>query len=305
MNTRVFIGGRCLILGASGFIGSHLFRLARNSGVDVIGTTCRQEDRELVRFCLGADRVIDRVGQDFVGGVLAPVAVHCAGPPSVDACLVQREEIRRVHVDGTLQAMQDLQAVGVKQVFLSTSYVFDGARENYTEHDLCRPVNEYGRQKLEVEQWMQRNLDQPLILRLGKVVGESPGERHLFSQWWQNVRDRRPIYCTQDSALSPVSVQDVARAILVAVQQELAGVYHVAGATSCECARLAEMFLRAMSGSVPILPLPPAESRLADRRPLRTALDSSRFRKATGFDFTPLRDVLQTFAQSLRPEGSP
>jgi len=258
----------------------------------------RQAD--LALFRLGLDRIRDCLPPAFCDSDEPPWAVHCATYGALDRCFLEREASRRVNVDATLRLLDELDQLGLRQVYLSTSYVFDGERGDYSETDRCSPISEYGRQKREVELWILEHLPQALILRLDKTVGSDPQQRHLFSEWWELVRCGQPILCIADQLFAPTLVNDVAHGIRAACQRRLTGLYHLANSERFYRDQLASEFLLAVGESVPVQIRPQAEFGFADRRPQRTTLNTSRFRQATHLEFTPIREVLRVFAERLR-----
>ncbi|GFH06883.1 RmlD_sub_bind domain-containing protein [Haematococcus lacustris] len=57
--------------------------------------------------------------------------------------------------------------------------VYDGSRPHWKETDPCRPVNAYGRSKLEAEQLIQAAEPGPWVL--GLAASYSPGSKPLLS----------------------------------------------------------------------------------------------------------------------------
>ena len=75
------------------------------------------------------------------------IVVHAAALIATERCRARLEECLEVNVTGTVNVARTCAAYGVRLVYISTDYVFDGARGNYSEEDLPRPLNEYGRSK--------------------------------------------------------------------------------------------------------------------------------------------------------------
>lgn len=295
---------RFLVFGASGFIGSHLLRLLNTRGYPTVGTQSDCRDGALTKFRLGENRVLDCVDARFFDTDEPCFAVHSTTFGSVDDCCRDREASHRVNVDATLELMRELQASGVRQVYLSSSYVFDGTAGYHAEDDACAPINEYGKQKREVELWMQEHLPDALTLRLDKVVGADPRERHLFSQWWQLAERGRPIACVRGWVHSPTLVDDVVRGVLDSCRRRLAGLYHLSNSEFFHRNELARQFLRHLNRPVPVEVKPAEEFGFVDRRPEKTYLDSSRFRQVTGLQFTSMKDAFRKFAELLQ-QGEP
>ena len=293
-----------LIIGGSGFIGTHTLTLARQSGYEAIGTQCRSQRSGLLQFDVAKHRIIDCVAPSFFGGPETVLAIHCAGFGGVDACLIQQTLSRTINVERTKLLMEDLRELGARQVYLSSSYVFDGKCGPYRETDPCAPVNEYGRQKVAIEEFFMDRIDGSLILRLGKVIGDRPEESHLLTDWYALARSHRPISCIQGQVLSVTLVSDVATAVLTACQRKLRGIYHVAGNEPAGRETLARRFLAALGSDSGIELTSHEELGLSEPRPVDTSLDSNRFCSETGMEFTSISSIFGSFIDNVHSDGA-
>lgn len=91
------------------------------------------------------------------------VIIHAAAIASVEICEGNKYIADLINVAGTINAVSAAAAVGARLVFISTEYVFAG-RGNYTESDVCKPINNYGRTKMEGERAVLR-YDNSLVIR--------------------------------------------------------------------------------------------------------------------------------------------
>jgi len=289
---------RLIVVGASGFIGGHILRSAREAGVEALGTQSTARRQELTVFDLRRDRLEEKFGDACLDG---QVHVIVAGAFSqIDRCLLERDTSHAVNVEGTIRLLRDAVSLGAVPVFLSSSFVFDGRRGHYGDHDAHSPISEYGRQKAQVERFVTQELPGALVLRLDKTVGDDPAEKHLLSEWWDAVTKCRPIRCIQDQQFSPTFVDDVAQGVVLACRQGLRGVLNL---TNSECflrSELAEQFV-AESGAVSeVVQMSQTDLGFVDLRPEKSSLESSAFVRATGVRFTPMHQVMTSFLDKVR-----
>lgn len=286
---------RLLILGASGFIGRHLLRLVGERGFLALGTRSGRHTSPLRVFRSGQDRILDCIDRKFVEGDGPCWVVHATSFGSIDACRRHAVESRRVNVEGVIQVMEDLDASHIRHVVLSTSHVFDGEEGDYSEDSACRPLNLYGKQKREVEEWVLTNRPDSLVFRLDKIVGTDPQEDHLFSQWQRLVAEQRPIVCVEGMTFSPTLVEDVVEGIIEACCRNLDGLYHIAPAGCYSREELAREFL-VLTGAHAKVRVEPLEGLgLVERRPLRTNLHGVRLREATGHECSSMTSAIRAF----------
>src|SRR5580692_536617 len=197
---------RVLVVGASGFLGGHVLREATELGHLALGTRATAARPGLVRFDVRSDRLGERIPADFLRAEGELLAIVCAAVSQPDRC-ARDEEARATNVVGMKRLCEDVQDVGGGVYFLSTGFVFDGARGGYSEDDAPCPINEYGRQKLEMEEWLLAR--GALVARVVLFVGEETTERHLFTEWQRSIERRDPIVCLRGQVFSPTAVDDV------------------------------------------------------------------------------------------------
>jgi dTDP-4-dehydrorhamnose reductase len=294
---------KLLIVGASGFIGRQAIEFARISRTPAVGTRATSGDGDLVRFDLATDRIADCLPRDFLEDESPVCAAVFASICQLDRCRRERETSYLVNVTKTIGLLDDLARLGMKPVFISSSYVFDGETGYYSEESTPNPVNEYGRQKLEVEQYIAANLPGALVLRLDKIVGDNPHTQHLFSEWDRCLDEGRPITCIEGQVLSPTLAGDVARALLIAATTlDMSGLYHVANPEFFSREDLARQFALATGREAAIISKPLEEFPFDDPRPLKSYLDGSKFTLATGMRFTSMSETFARFMRQKRAE---
>lgn len=292
-----------LIIGASGFVGRNLIRHIRTSGREAVGTQSVPRCADLSAFDLYSDRILDRVPRSFFQGTEKTCVIVSAVISDMDRCLVERERSYRINVTNMITMIEDVAAVGAKPVFISSNFVFDGALGYYNETDPVSPVNEYGRHKAEVEAYLTQHLPQAFIARFDKVVSHDPTERHLLANWYRDIAAGRPVVALRDSILTPTYVEDVARALIFAAEEDLRGIYHVTNAEFFYREELARQFCRALGKEVKIISRSVQEFNFPDKRALSSYLDGSRFAALANMRFTAMSEVFRRFRQSMGSAG--
>ena len=209
---------RCLVTGASGFIGSHLAAALAAAGNEVaclVRSGSRRDflatlpvrlvegdclRRETLRAAVsGADLVFHLAGAVSAPGREAYFAVNAGGTGNlVEACREWNPSLRRlVHVSS-------ISAAGPSPRGRSLS-----------EADECRPVSDYGRSKLEAEQAVRRaGSGLPwVIVRPPNVLG--PRQKELEEAIALLRLHVRPLVGRRSSRTSIIGVWDLVRALLL------------------------------------------------------------------------------------------
>src|SRR5438552_15933248 len=135
---------RWLLLGAAGLVGTHL-RLAL-AGRDVVETSHRAQLPGTVRVDL-TDRAAT---MRLIREARPDVIVVAAANAFVEECERDPAATRVINVDAVRHVAEA--APNALLVAFSTDYVFDGRAGRYAEDDAVAPINEYGRQKVAVEE---------------------------------------------------------------------------------------------------------------------------------------------------------
>jgi dTDP-4-dehydrorhamnose reductase len=287
---------KILIVGASGFVGRHVLRLALAAGHDAVGTQSHHRGGQLIPLDLTHDRLADCLPLSWFADESAFVVLSAA-IPSPDRCRLERNVAYQTNVTGAIRLMSDAVTLGAVPIFLSSSFVFDGYRGGYADQEPRSPISEYGRQKAEVELFVERELPRGLVLRLDKTIGDDPREHHLLTEWWTQATTGRPIRCIEGQDFSVTLVDDVARGILLACERGLRGTYNLASPEHDTRERLAHRFLDAARLVVPVTSVSQSQLGFADPRSLKSWLESGAFMRATGLTFTPSRDIFASFLQ--------
>lgn len=287
-----------LIIGASGFIGRHLWDYIKAQGYEAMGTQSNADYPDLIKFNLLTDRIENLFNLNFFHTDKPVFAVICAAISQIDRCLCEKEISHKVNVDNTITLINELTQHNIKVIFFSTDNVYDGKSGFYNENHKPNPINEYGRQKAEVESYMY-NISNSLILRLSKVVGDNPNEHHLFSDWYKLIEKNQVIFCIKNQVFSPTFVEDVAYGTVLSCKRGLSGIYNMANLDFFSREELARQFALVLGEKANIISKLQSEFSFSDERPERTYLDSSKFIKATGIKFTLMREVISSFIQNL------
>lgn len=152
-------------------------------------------------------------------------AFVCAAVTDMRACQEKPALTRRINVANTVELMRRLADRGTHLVFLSSSQVFDGETPAPAEDAATAPKNEYGAQKLAVEQAIAQDGLPAAILRVTKVLADRPVG--VFKGWFEALAKGIPVKAATNMALSPVMVGDVAQAAGRLAAGRHGGIWHL------------------------------------------------------------------------------
>lgn len=260
---------RELVIGASGLVGSYLYRSALESGSMVVGTYYSHPVPGLRRLDMTDQRALGRLLEDTDPGVVYLPAAQ----PNVDWVEAHPLESRTVNVEGPLSVVQLLRGSKAKLVYYSSDYVFDGQGGPYVEDDVPNPVNEYGRQKLEVERAIQESLDRWLILRVTVVYGWERQRKNFAHRTIETLRSGGVVKVPTDQMGNPTYAPNLAEASRELALGSACGIFHLAGPLRVSRYEFARELVRVFGlPEEGVVPVTTEQMRQRARRPLNAGM---------------------------------
>ncbi|MBF0161075.1 MAG: sugar nucleotide-binding protein [Magnetococcales bacterium] len=300
MDVCSVLPGRVLVFGGSGYIGRALLRAV---GQDRALGTFFQNPFPGGRFFDPARMALTALLQDQGDFSHALILLKSNGP--VDGFAGDAEGFYRANVTHVIALIEQLFALGIKPIFLSSDTVFDGRTGSYTEEDLPNPLMEYAKQKVAVERHLQQSGHDHVIIRLPKVYGVTRGDGTLFTQWLEALQKGTTLQLAWDQKLSPIVIGDVVRGLLATVTHDLSGLFHLCGPAAFSRVDLFQMLcaaLRSRLGDIPEIPV--QQCRINDlafreRRPIDCSMNPGKFVRAVGLQLQTVEESCRVIADSL------
>jgi dihydroflavonol-4-reductase len=263
------IGGRVLVTGASGFVGSAVAKALSGRGIPVrvlVRSTSNRrnlsdlgdgteiavgslEDPESLRAALAGCRALFHVAADYRIWVPDP------------------EVMMRTNVEGTRSLMREAMAAGVERIVYTSSVATLGLRSDGTPADEDTPdspgdiVGPYKRSKYEAEQVVRRMIADDglpaVIVNPSTPVGPrdvrpTPTGRIIV----EAASGRMPAYV--DTGLNLVHVDDVAAGHLLAFEHGRIGERYILGGDNLPLAGMLDEIARLAGRTPPRIRLPTA-----------------------------------------------
>ncbi len=224
------------------------------------------------------------------------VIVHAAAMTDVDACEFKSDQAFLVNEQGTRHVAQAAKQAGALMVYVSTDYVFDGAKESpYLETDPTNPINVYGQSKLAGERATQETADRWLIVRTSWVYGE--GRKNFVTHVLEWAKTQPVLRLVKDKVGSPTYAKDLASAIKHLAQIRATGIYHASGEGCCTWVEYGQEILKIAGIEKGIVPIPFEELKRPAKRPSYSVLKNAQLNK-TGFTMRSWKPALREFLES-------
>ena len=168
--------------------------------------------------------------KQVLGKYSPDILIHNAALTSPGYCEQNKEEATLVNVEGTTNLIEYFK--GNKIIYISTHWVFDGEKGNYTEEDIPNPLNHYGLTKLQAEELVKNSNIEFLIVRVSALYGyNSELDSKKFVLWLiDSLKNKNQVKLFTDHIINPTLIEDVASALLKLKDKQ--GIYHVVSPNS-------------------------------------------------------------------------
>lgn len=244
-----------LIIGGSGFIGTHLalalrerhkvFATYSRHRVAIPGVTCvplNLENRHWIKQVLSfasANTVIYapscRIIRQGYSGLLS-------GREGMDSLALER-----IHVEAAVNVLTLAEMMQSRFIYLSTCYAFDGSRGNYHEGDITLPANSFGKVKMAAENFIRSRSFHSFIIRSAPLFGRGNGATPSLLDYLRLRLDRgRNVEVNNDEIHAFAPVQGLVGLINQLIEQPplKSRLLHYGGLTKLSVGDFARAFAR-------------------------------------------------------------
>lgn len=241
-----------------------------------------------------------KVCADLLQQVDPTIVVNAAAFTRVDDCETPEIYPAAHAANATLPANL---AAGCRErntllVHVSSDYVYDGNKPApYVETDPTGPLSAYGRTKLAGDEAIFASGCRYLILRTAWLFGR-PGH-NFVEAILKNARCRDRLAVVDDQRGCPTSTVDLAGAIRVGIEKELAGLFHLSCLGETTWHGFAKKICELAQIDIPIDTISSEKLGLPAPRPRNSVLDCSAFVRAAGISLRPWTEALAQYITSL------
>lgn len=289
---------KTVVIGSNGFIGSRFLKFYKGFYQDTIGLDIKSNDSNCLKFDISSMSV-KKIGLKDKG---YQHALILAGITKISICEREKERSRTINVYGTINLIKELIEEGIKPIFFSSDYVFDGERGGYKDYDPVNPINEYGRQKAEVEAAMSGiTKGNYMVLRLGKVFSLTKGDGTLFDEMAGIIKNGGIVRAAYDQIFCPILIDDVIKAVTQLQIKNASGIFNICSLKPFSRYKLALELASAMGNPESCIePVSIDTIDLSVKRPKNTSMVPERLMKETGLCFDNISECIKKIANNWR-----
>ena len=273
---------KVLILGATGLLGKALMREWRDD--EVIGLGSRDVD---IRDATRVQKVVVEAQPEWI--------VLAAAYTDVDGCESNQELAFAVNRDGAVNVAMAARQAGVKLLFISSDYVFDGTKSSpYEVEDTRNPQSVYGRSKAEAEIRLLDALPGCCIARTSWLFGI---DGKCFPDTILKLAATRPaLDVVNDQSGSPTYSVDLSRALIALCNKGASGIVHATNSGNCSWFGFAQAIVKSTGLATEVRPVSSRQMARPAPRPAYSVLSATSLLNY-GIEIPAWEDALQRYLQ--------
>ena len=289
-----------LVIGADGFLGRHLFQQLQSSHISCTGTSHRAKSSHLFLDLSAADSGFSDLNSSGITH-----AIIAAGIAGIAACEQDPCGTRKVNVDGIVTLAGNLIRQGIRVIAFSSDYVFDGKEGNYDDNATPCPVNEYGRQRSDLERGLLAYGEDCLVLRLSKVYDLNQGSGTLLDEMMHRLWCGEHIHAAHNQTFCPTYIGDLVHGIRHLLKSSASGIINFCSPLSIDRYSLGLQVAKALHVDLSLVhPCTLQDLDESFIRPQNTSLSCRRLPEFITMHCTDLSWSVNTLARKYKNYGS-
>ena len=279
---------RVTLFGATGLLGRDLVQSLHGEQL----TALSSQDADL--------RDLERVSQ-LVSDSQPDCIILSAAYTDVDGCESNPGHALSVNCEGAVHVAQAARQTSSRLLFLSTDYVFDGAKgAPYETGDQRNPINVYGQTKARAELRLLDILPEVCIVRTSWLFGHGG---KCFPATILTLASTRPeISVVNDQRGSPTFTRDLASVLVELCRKEASGIVHATNSGNCTWYEFAKEIVASAGLRTKVKAVTTAEFPRPARRPAYSVLSPASLH-AYGIQMPEWKDALGRYLAEGRLAG--
>ena len=294
---------KILITGANGLIGRKVIRLMLQNADNQIYATSQKRIQFDSRVQFFTVNLIYSDINKLIETIKPEVLIHCAAIASPDACEVDRYTCFKLNVEVTTRLASSCRDYGVHMIFLSSDFIFDGNKGDYSEEDLSAPISYYGVTKLEAEKNLLDLNIGATIVRTSLVYGyeDHLARMNIALKVIDHLKNSKTYKVPSDQVRTPTFAEDLASALVTLAEKRLAGVYNVSGSEAISVFDFSKQIANVFGLDERLL-IPVSTKELSEPalRPLKTNLNIQKAIKEFNYQPTTIENSLNILKEQCK-----
>lgn len=223
---------KIIITGANGLLGASLVKQLSKSSIQFLPTSKsdRSYDKDIDHLYESADILDYEAFKKIIERFQPTHIIHTAAITNVDYCELNEEKCMSVNYKATKELFQLCIKHNIHFQFLSTDFVFDGEKGNYSENDHRNPLSIYAKSKYLAENiLLESNYSNWSIVRTIIVYGPHLNRSNVIRWAKESLKKGIHMKVIDDQFRAPTWADDLAWACLRICELNKKGIFHISG----------------------------------------------------------------------------
>ncbi len=225
---------KILITGSNGLLGQKLVDYCLRNSIVFLATSKGENryskcpDDSYMKMDITSREEVVKVMRDFT----PTHVIHTAAMTNVDQCEKEPDNCQEVNVNAVGILVEACNSINAHFQLLSTDFIFDGEKGNYSEDDEPNPLSVYAKSKVDAEEIVKTNSTTSWsIVRTIIVYGKGENlSRSNIVLWAKGALETGdPLSIVDDQFRAPTYADDLAAGCMGIIENNEKGVFHISG----------------------------------------------------------------------------
>jgi dTDP-4-dehydrorhamnose reductase len=236
---------KLLITGSNGLLGQKIVKQCLKNGIAFLATSkgenrnpeCPLKNYHSMDICNSGEI------NETINMYLPTHVIHTAALTNVDYCELNPDECQSVNVGSVEKLLLACKTNQIHFQFLSTDFVFDGLKGNYSEEDAVGPLSVYAKSKVDGENLLKdSDFLNWSIVRTIIVYGNAHNlSRSNIVLWAKSALAKGDeLSIVDDQFRAPTWADDLAWACIEICKRNKIGTFHISGPETMSIYQLVE-----------------------------------------------------------------
>jgi len=289
---------KILITGSNGLLGQKIVRhLLKADYIFLATSKGENRNQDCPKDCYASLDICDENEIEQLFHVFQPThVIHTAAITNVDHCELNPEECNEVNFIASMKLFNAAQKINAHFQLLSTDFVFDGQKGNYSEEDAVGPMSVYAASKVDAENGLiQDDYENWSIVRTIIVYGIGNNlSRSNIICWAKDALSKgQEMNIVDDQFRAPTWADDLAWACIQICKLNKTGKFNISGPETLSIYSIVERVAKHFQLSTEKLKKSSSSTlNQPAKRPPHTGFDLTKARNDLGYNPKTIEETL-------------